>query len=72
MARRKKTRKHPGVYILLKDDDARTWYRVRYIHPDTGRTVKRTIDRALRTRADREEYACRLSEQLARSWNHAN
>ena len=52
--------------ILPKDDDARTWYRVRYIDPDTGRTVKKTIDRALRTRADREDYACKLSDQLAR------
>jgi integrase len=65
MAKRK-TRKHPGVYILPKDDQARTWHRVRFIDPDTGRTVKRTIDRALRTRADREDYACKLSDQLAR------
>jgi integrase len=65
MAKRK-TRKHPGVYILPKDDDARTWHRYRYIDPDTGRTVKRTFDRALRTRADREDYACKLSDRLAR------
>ena len=65
MAKRK-ARKHPGVTILPKDDKARTWYRVRYTDPDTGLTAKKTIDRGLRTRADREDYACRLSDRLAR------
>jgi integrase len=65
MAKRK-TRKHPGVYILPKDDKARTWYRVRYTNPDSGKITKKTLPRALRTRTMREDYACRLSDQLAR------
>ena len=65
MAKRK-TRRHPGVVLLPADPKARTWHRVRYVDPDTGKTVRKTLDRALRTRAQREDYACRLSDQLAR------
>ncbi len=64
MAKRK-TRKHPGVVLLPADPKARTWHRVRYIDPDTGKTVRKTMDRALETRDDREDYACDLSEELA-------
>ena len=65
MAKRK-TRRHPGVVLLPADPKARTWHRVRYVDPDTGKTIRKTLDRALRTRADREDHACRLSDQLAR------
>lgn len=65
MAKRK-ARKHPGVVLLPADPKARTWWRVRYVDPDTRKTLRKTLDRALRTRADREDYACRLSDQLAR------
>jgi integrase len=41
-------------------------WRVRYVDPDTGRTVKRALDRTLTTKADREGYAARLSERLGR------
>lgn len=65
MAKRK-TRRHPGVVLLPADPKARTWHRVRYVDPDTGKTIRKTLDRALRTRALREDYARRLSDQLAR------
>ena len=65
MAQRK-TRKHPGVYILPKDDAARTWHRVRYRDPDSGKITKKTLDRALRTRAQREDYAVKLSGRLGK------
>ena len=63
---KRKTRKHAGVVLLRPDPKARTWWRARFTDPDTGRTVKKTLDRALRKREDREEYACRLSDRLAR------
>ncbi len=65
MAKRR-GRRHPGVVLIKPDEKARTGWRVRYRDPDTGRLIKRTIDPALRTRAQREDYAYRLSEQLAR------
>jgi integrase len=73
-------RKHPGV-TLIKPEPARErvdsktgkvkrsgamGWRVRYVDPDTGRTVKRALDRTLTTIADREGYAVRLSERLGR------
>jgi integrase len=65
MAKRK-TRKRPGVVIQAPKAKARTWWRVRYVDPDTGKTTRKTLDRGLRTRMMREDYACRLSDQLAR------
>lgn len=65
MAKRK-ARKHPGVVLLPADPKARTWHRARYSDPDSGKTIRKTLDRALRTRAQREDYACRLSDKLAR------
>ena len=73
-------RKHPGV-TLIKPEPARErvdsktgkvkrsgamGWRVRYVDPDTGRAVKRALDRTLTTIADREDYAVRLSERLGR------
>jgi integrase len=73
-------RKHSGVTLIkpeparervdsktgkLKRSGAMGW-RVRFTDPDSGKTVKRALDRSLRTKADREDYACRLSDQLAR------
>jgi len=65
MAKRK-TRMHAGVVLLRPDPKARTWWRARFVDPDSGRTRKVTLDRALRTREDREAYAVKLSERLAR------
>jgi len=73
-------RKHPGV-TLIKPEPARErvdpktgkvkrsgamGWRVRYVDPDTGRTLKRALDRTLTTIAAREDYAVRLSERLGR------
>ena len=65
MARRKE-RRHPGVVLMRPDEKARTGWRVRYRDPDRGKMVKRSLDRSLRTRAQREAYACKLSDKLAR------
>jgi len=65
MAKRK-TRRHPGVVLIKPDPKHRAGWRVRYRDPDSGRMVKRTIDPGLRTRAQREGYACKLSEKLVR------
>ena len=65
MAKRK-ARKHPGVVLLPPDPKARAWHRIRYTDPDSGKTVRKTLDRALRTREEREDYACRESDRLAR------
>jgi integrase len=65
MARRK-SRKHPGVVLQRPKAKARTWWRVRYADPDTGQSTRKTLDRALRTREMREDYACDLSDRLAR------
>ena len=73
-------RKHPGVTLVKPEPareriDAKTGkvkrsgamgWRARFTDPDSGKTVKRALDRSLRTKADREDYACRLSDQLAR------
>ncbi len=64
MAKRK-TRRHPGVVIQAPKAKARTWWRVRFVDPDSGKTVRKTLDRTLRTRTMREDYACDLSDKLA-------
>ena len=73
-----KKRKHPGV-TLLKPVPARErvdpktgkvkrsgamWWRVRYVDPDEGKTVRKTLDRTLTTVDAREDYCVRLSERL--------
>ncbi len=73
-----KKRKHPGVTLLKpvparKRIDPKTgkvkrsgamWWRVRFIDPDEGKTVRKTLDRTLTTKADREDYCVKLSERL--------
>jgi integrase len=73
-------RKHPGV-TLIRPEPARErvdsksgkvtrsgamGWRVRYVEPDTGRAVKRALDRTLTTIAAREDYCVKLSERLGR------
>ncbi len=65
MARRKEKR-HPGVVLVRPDEKARTGWRVRYRDPDRDKMVRRSLGPNLRTRAQREAYACKLSDQLAR------
>jgi integrase len=62
----KTRRRHRGVVLLPPDEKARIGWRVRYVDPDTGRRVRKTLDPALRTKADREDYCAKLSERLAR------
>ena len=61
-----KKRKHPGVVLLSPDERARQWWRARYVDPDSGRTVRKTLDRTLTTIAAREDYCVKLSERLGR------
>jgi len=61
-----KKRKHPGVVLLAPDERARQWWRARFTDPDSGRTVRRTLDRTLTTKAAREDYCVKLSERLGR------
>jgi integrase len=53
---------------LIRPEKARpdVGWRVRYVDPDTGRTVKRKLDPALKTREQREAYACKLADKLGR------
>ncbi|MBW2686331.1 MAG: hypothetical protein JRE19_10490, partial [Deltaproteobacteria bacterium] len=75
-----KKRKHPRV-TLVKPIPAReridpktgevkrsgaTWWGVRYRDPDSGKIVRKTLDRTLTTIVDREDYAVRESERLGR------
>lgn len=46
--------------------EGRHWWRARFIDPDTGRMKKETLDRALTTRDDREDWAVRKSQRLER------
>ncbi len=62
----KRKRKHPGVSWIKADPEARTGWRVKYRDPDTGKITKRTPDVPTGTMAQREDYAVRLSERLAR------
>jgi integrase len=59
-----KKRKHPGVGLLAPDERARQWWRARYVDPDSGRTVRKTLDRTLTTIAAREDHCVKLSERL--------
>ena len=59
-----KKRKHPGVVLLAPDERARQWWRARYVDPDSGRTVRKTLDRTLTTIAAREDHCVKLSERL--------
>jgi hypothetical protein len=65
MAKRK-TRRHPGVVLIQPEPERGIGWRVRFRDPDSGKLVKRTVDPALRTREQREAYACKLADKLGR------
>ncbi len=53
--------------MLIKPDPTRrTWWRARYVDPDTGRTVKVTLDATLTTTELRDTWAVRKSKALAK------
>lgn len=58
--------RHPGVTLLKPDPARRIGHRARYVDPDSGRTVKESLDPALRTLELREEWAVRKSMALAK------
>lgn len=64
-ARRRRGPKHPGVVLLKPDVKRRIGWRARYVNPDSGRTVKETLDLKLSTLELRDDWAVRKSQQLA-------
>ncbi|HEX4341329.1 MAG TPA: hypothetical protein VH062_35720 [Polyangiaceae bacterium] len=53
--------------VLLKPDpERRIGWRARYVDPDTGRTVKETLEPILTTAEARDEWAVRKSKALAK------
>ncbi len=64
--RKRRGPKHPGVVLIRPDADARTWWRARYVDPDSGKTKKVTLDASLTTAELRADWAVRKSKALAR------
>jgi len=67
--RRRRTRSpHPGVVLIPPDATGRhPHWRARYVEPDSGRTVKVTIDPvAVTTLESRRDWAIRKAKALAR------
>jgi integrase len=62
MAKRKR---HQGVTLIKPDRDRGIGWRARFTDADTGKQQWTTLDRALTTREQREDWAVRQSEQLA-------
>jgi len=61
---RRRGPKHPGVVLLKPDVARRIGWRARWLDPDTDRTVKETLDPALRTFELRAEWAVRKAKAL--------
>jgi len=61
MAKRKR---HPGVTLIKPDRERSIGWRARFTDPDTGKTKWQTLDRALTTREQREDWAVRKSRRL--------
>ncbi len=58
--------RHPGVTLLKPDPARRIGHRARYKDPDSGKTVKESLDPGLRTLELREDWAARKSLALAK------
>ena len=63
-------RKHPGVVLLPPEKNGSgAWWRARYVEVEgenSGKRVRKTLDRTLTTRAAREDYAVKLSGRLGK------
>lgn len=64
MAKRR-GRRHPGVVLMKPDEARRIWWRARFVDPDSGRSVKETLDLGFRTAELREDWAVKKSKALA-------
>jgi len=64
MATRK--RRHAGVTLIPPKHDGRSAWRARYRDPDEERQKWVTLPAHVRTQAEREDFAVRLSEKLSR------
>src|SRR5687767_14041039 len=64
--RRPRRARHPGVVLLKPDPTRRIGWRARFQDPDSGRTVKETLDPSLSTAESRDDWAVRKSKALAR------
>jgi integrase len=63
MAKRHRKR-HPGVVLIKPDEKRRIGWRARYVDPDSGRTVKVSLNPALRSADAREDWAARKSREI--------
>jgi integrase len=52
--------------VVLIKPEGRHWWRARWADPDTGRTIKETLDASLTTAELRADWAVRKSKALAR------
>jgi integrase len=60
-------RRRDGVTLIQPNPERRTSWRARYTDPDSGKTKWKTLPKhAQRTKADREDWCVRLSDQLER------
>lgn len=66
MPKRKRGPRHPGVVLIKPDHTRRIGWRARFEDPDSGRTVKVSLDPALTTVELREDWAVRKSKAIAR------
>ncbi|MDB4989647.1 MAG: hypothetical protein JWN04_4825 [Myxococcaceae bacterium] len=64
-SRKKKGPKHPGVVLIKPDSARRIGWRARFVDPDTGKTVKVSLDVALTTVEQRAAWAVNKSRQNA-------
>lgn len=72
--RKKRGPKHPGVVLMKPDEAARSGWRARYVDPESGRTIKISLDvdcarrgvPALTTVEQRDDWAAKKSRELAK------
>ncbi len=63
---RTKRKKSPGVSLIKPQKDSRKGWRIGYVDPDTGKSVRRAIpDHHARSTDLREDYCLRKSEEIA-------
>jgi integrase len=65
-ASRPKKKRHPGVVLIKPDVVRRIGWRARYVDPDSGKTVKVSLDPSLRTAELRTDWAAKKSKAIER------
>ncbi len=64
--KKRRGRRHPGVTLIPPDEKTRSWWRARFIDPDTDKSQKVTLERSLTTAELRGDWAVRKSKALAK------